>query len=134
MGTNNVNRTVNSPNAIYGIRPGFNISDLDAYSGFGIPVFTAVSVAGLSGVFQNARFLSIAASFTDPTTSCNIDLYTWDGSAATLVYTAVGANAYNQSFFMGGAEGVDLQGRPFKIGVSNIVGSGQITVSYRING
>lgn len=134
MGTNNIRRTSESPHPMYGIRPGFNISDLDSSAAEETVVFTNITTAQLSAVFSGARFLSIITIFSSANTSCNIDLYTWNGTAATLVYTFTGASSKTQDIFMGGFEGVDLQGGDFKIGVSNIVNASNISVSYRVNG
>ena len=141
MGTNNINRTLASPHPMYGIRPTFNISDLSRESGgFKILALTNITAATVSiPQTPGARFLSIIPTITDPAVSFDIDLYTWNGSTATKVYTFTGASVYNpnsQAIFMGGFEGVDLQGGAFKLGASNVVNpnTSNFSIAYEVNG
>jgi hypothetical protein len=134
MGTNNINRTSESPHPMYGIRPGFNISDLDNNAAIQISALIDITVATKSAIFSGVRFLSIIFSAASTNTTAQIDLYTSLSGVDTLVYSFVGASNLTQAIYMGGFEGVDLQGGPFKIGVSNIVNASAINVNYRING
>src|SRR5438067_10880837 len=106
MGTNNINRTNETPHPMYGIRPGFNISDLDSSSGgFSKAALTNVTTTATSNAIQGGRYVIMLPVITDATVSFTITLYTWNGSLATAVFSKDNVTSMTSEIFVGGYEG-----------------------------
>jgi hypothetical protein len=127
-------RTV-TPSPVFGIRPGFNVSDLPSYATTQeAVVFTNITTAQVSTAFSvGARYLEVNVTLASSTTTCNIDLYTSVNGTDTLV-SSQPVEFLCSTVQFGNFEGVNLDGVPFKIGVSNIQNTGNISVSYKVNG
>lgn len=101
-------RSNNSPAAIYGIAPGFNISDLDrSYDSGAQTVPTAPINAASSGTVSAAidigsRFVALHATFVGATAKANILVYTSDDGYSIPVATFLNVTESNGTRYVGG--------------------------------
>jgi hypothetical protein len=121
------NRNVHSPSGIYGIRPGFNIADLDpGYSTSFQAITNATTNTTSAPIDLGCRSASVYVVFQRSNTSC--DVIVTDGNS-NVVGTFLGVN-YLQSDMIniGGYEGIDLASLPFTVTIQNIVNPANINV------
>lgn len=125
----------NSPHPMYGIRPGFNISDVPSYQNLPTAVFTDITVATVSPVLTpGARYIEVAVKFSSATTTCNVDLYSTVSGVDTLEMSVPNVSVDNSIVQFGNFEGININGNAFKIGISNLANAAALSVSYKVNG
>lgn len=126
----------NSYQAIYGFsKPGFRVGDLS-------PSYTEMQdlLSNKSTEFTTdaittfgARSLELRAVFSTAATKCDITVYRVDDGGDTEVVFFAGVSQANaDGLFVGPFDQqVDLEGKSFKVKVSNFSGGGAVTVSGR---
>jgi hypothetical protein len=134
--TPNDNIYTHSPSPIYGIAPGFNISDI------GNPG-TAQAIASLAGITttttsatipMGCRFIELDINFNTAGAHCQIDVYTSKDTFTDPVFTGIATeNTSTTSMYVGNFENVNLAGYDVKVKVSAL-SAGTVTVSYRKTG
>ena len=126
---------LNTPHPIYGnMPPGFGVGDLPTAFESGIVVFNAVTGNQTSAGFPiNANAIELAATFSDATTSCDIQVQLADGTPFT---TFTGVNALRPTnLYAGFAQQRQLLGGgALKFALQNFNGVGTISLTVRRTG
>ena len=124
------NRNVNSPASFYGIRPGFNIADLQTSYTSPIQAITNALVPTTSFAINNGfRSISLEAQFSDPTTSCDIIVKDTASPTPNVIASFLGVTMDTcDQMNVGGYENLSLNAAPFTVTVQNIVNATPISV------
>lgn len=104
MALNKFNRSPHSPSPIYGIRPGFNISDLDAQYTSAVPAITSVTGTTTSSALDiGARAISLHPLFVGAGAKADILVYSADDSYVTPIATFLAVTNGSGALYVGGS-------------------------------
>lgn len=111
-----------SSSPIWGWPLRMKLSDFDGRYRSEVKVIdTASTDTTTNAIDIGARSISIRLQFENKNVTCDLALYTSDGSDV-LVKSWTGLNSKTPKVYAGNLELVDLDGKPVKFAVTNIVG------------
>ena len=121
-----------TPEPFMGLPPRWRVSDLTPSYSTPVSVVAATTVAITSAAMNpQANSIELYPQFSNGDTTCTIEVLNDDGTGTfNVVATFNGVSLFNASSCVVGEwpTGISLGGRSVKVAISNITGTGTVTV------